>query len=151
MKIKINKPTKRKLTEGLPAAVLPLAKRFGPKILKGLTSLFGGGGDDEAEEIGKEVAQQLTDKSEVQPLDVESKQLFHISGQLDGLAQIMQKVDASIAGLPQDTTDIGDDPEPEVPSASQEPAPKARVAKPREYKVVKELKRRVINNLRSLS
>tara|TARA_R100000008_G_scaffold68491_1_gene45679 strand:- start:221 stop:715 length:495 start_codon:yes stop_codon:yes gene_type:complete len=149
------------MNEALPA-ILPaiggLAKKVGiGKIAKGLGSLFGLGGDDEKE--AEMIAQKISDKMQVEPLDVESKQLASHSQILDDIRQILQGINASIAKLPQDpdavaaTGDTGGTRDNEV-DVTRMPKPSKRVKsskpKPQQYKVVSE-GRRNKNNRKSLS
>ena len=118
MKIKIHKTrtlNESTLEEGLPAAVVPaitrlapMLRKWGPKIAKAVPAL--GGGDDE--EKAQAIADAISDKVEVNPLDVESETLTQHTQMLDDIRQILQGINASIAKLPQDPGAIaatGDD------------------------------------------
>ena len=98
MKIKIHKKLvlkERRLDEAAP--LLALAARLGPMLAKWgprIASAVNLGGGDDAEE--------LLDKSRIDPLDVESKSLTQHTQLLDDIKQVLQGINASIAKLPQD-------------------------------------------------
>jgi len=125
MKIKIHKTrtlNESTLDEALPAAVvpaitrlLPMLKKWGPKIAKAVPGMPGGDEEKKAEAIAK----AITDKVEVNPLDIESQTLTQHTQILDDIRQILQGINASIAKLPQDPGAVA---AKGKPGATSEPA-----------------------------